>query len=81
MDDLIELAATYAVAISANHPFVDGNKRAGFICLGQFLADNGLSLETDPDDATRIILSVAADEIGIAELAGWLRPLVKAASD
>jgi death-on-curing protein len=76
LEDLIELAATYAVAVSANHPFVDGNKRAAFICLGQFLADNGLGLEADADDATRIVLSVAAGEMGIPELAAWLRPLV-----
>ncbi len=27
VDDLLELAATYAVAIARNHPFIDGNKR------------------------------------------------------
>ncbi len=29
--DIIEMAAAYAVGIIRNHPFVDGNKRTGFV--------------------------------------------------
>ncbi len=76
LEDLVELAATYAVAVSSNHPFVDGNKRAAFISLGQFLLDNGLELNADHDDATAIILGVAAGEVDIAALTAWLRPRV-----
>ncbi len=72
LDDLIELAATYAVAVSSNHPFLDGNKRAAFVCLGQFLSDNGLDLIAQSDDATDIMLRVAAGEVGVAELAAWI---------
>jgi death-on-curing protein len=71
--DLLELGATYAVAISSNHPFIDGNKRMAFMALGQFLLDNGVMLTADPDDATKIMMSVARSEAGIAELAAWLR--------
>jgi death-on-curing protein len=71
--DLIELAATYAVAISANHPFVDGNKRAAFMALGLFLDDNGLALTATPQDATATMFAVASGKLDIAGLAGWLR--------
>lgn len=74
--DLIELAATYAVAVASNHPFVDGNKRAAFMALGMFLEDNGLWLAAEPDDATQVMFAVAAGEIGVAELTDWLRPRV-----
>ncbi len=76
LSDLIELAATYAVAIASNHPFIDGNKRAAFMALGMFLEDNGLWLAAEPDDATTIMFAVAAGEIGIAGLTDWLRPRV-----
>ncbi|AYV46380.1 type II toxin-antitoxin system death-on-curing family toxin [Caulobacter flavus] len=76
LSDLVELAATYALAIASNHPFVDGNKRAAFMALGMFLEDNGLWLAAEPDDATKVMFSVAAGEIGIAELTDWLRPRV-----
>jgi death on curing protein len=76
LSDLIELAATYAVAIASNHPFVDGNKRAAFMALGMFLEDNGLWLAAEPADATTVMFGVAAGEIGIPELTEWLRPRV-----
>lgn len=74
--DLIELAATYAVAVASNHPFIDGNKRAAFMALGMFLEDNGLWLTAEPDDATQVMFAVAAGEISIPELTAWLRPRV-----
>lgn len=74
--DLIELAATYAVAISSNHPFVDGNKRAAFMALGLFLDDNGLQLIAERGDATQTMLAVAAGELDIPALTDWLRPRV-----
>ncbi len=74
--DLIELAATYALAISGNHPFVDGNKRAAFMALGLFLVDNGLELIADRDEATQIMFAVAAGELDIPALTDWLRTRV-----
>ena len=72
-DDLVALAATYAVAVAKNHPFVDGNKRAAFVCLGLFLLDNGLSLEASDEDATATMLKVAAGDMDIEALAEWLK--------
>lgn len=77
--DLVDLAATYAVAISGNHPFVDGNKRMAFVALGQFLTDNGLALVATDDDATRVMLGVAATEIDLQALSTWLRSVVELA--
>ena len=34
VDAIAALAATYAVALSSNHPFVDGNKRTAFLAMG-----------------------------------------------
>lgn len=72
-DDILVLAATYAVAIASNHPFVDGNKRMAFIALGQFLADNGVVLTATDEDATAIMLGVAKGQVAIEQLAEWLR--------
>lgn len=71
--DLLELAATYAVGIASNHPFVDGNKRVAFIALGQFLLDNRIILTASDDDATTVMLSVATGSTDIVSLTEWLR--------
>ena len=71
--DISALAAAYAIGISQNHPFVDGNKRAAFIAIGLFLALNGLRLAASQVDATRIMFGVAAGRLGEEELAAWVR--------
>ena len=73
VEDLHELAATYAIAISANHPFVDGNKRMAFMAMGQVLIDNAITLTADADEATETMLTVARNEFTISDLTGWLR--------
>jgi death on curing protein len=42
---LFDLAAAYAYGIAKNHPFVDGNKRTGFVLAAVFLELNGYSLD------------------------------------
>lgn len=77
VEDLLELAATYAVAIASNHPFVDGNKRAAFMALGLFLEDNGLTLVATNDDATEVMFGVAQSQVTIEALTEWLRTRVE----
>ena len=74
--DLLELAATYATAISGNHPFIDGNKRVAFVAMGQFLEDNGLRIVAADDDATDIMFAVASGEADLEALVSWLRQVV-----
>ena len=73
VEDIAELAALYAEAISANHPFADGNKRAAFLCLTLFLRLNGLRLAADQVDATRAMFALAAGKLDGPRLAEWIR--------
>jgi death on curing protein len=41
--DIIELAAKYTTGIVQNHPFIDGNKRTGFVIGVLFLELNAIS--------------------------------------
>ncbi len=71
--ELPELAAAYAFGIVRNHPFVDGNKRAGFVSMLAFLLLNKIEFAPEPLEAAAIILGVAAGEIDEAGLARWIR--------
>lgn len=71
--DLCVLAATYLLGLVSNHPFADGNKRAGFLAAGLFLRLNGLRLTANQADAARVVLEVAAGSRELAPLAGWIR--------
>ena len=69
---VFELAAAYAFGIIKNHPFVDGNKRAGFLAAGIFLAHNGQRIKAAEADAAVMTLEVAAGELTEAQFARWL---------
>lgn len=72
-EDLFELAATYCSGIVKNHPFVDGNKRAGLLAARSFLFLNGYTLEPDEVSTVQMIEGHAAGEIDEARLADWIR--------
>lgn len=66
------LAASLAYGIIRNHPFVDGNKRTGLLAIRAFMFVNGFTFEAGQAEEVAQILSLAAGEIGEAELAGWI---------
>ena len=67
-----QLAAAYAGGIIQNHPFVDGNKRTGFMAAYIFLDINGSTLVADEVSATAMTLSLAASEIDENDYGIWL---------
>ena len=71
--DIIEMAALYTAGIVRNHPFVDGNKRAGFVVGALFLELNGFALKASEEDATQAVLSLAAGTLDEAGYSAWLR--------
>jgi death-on-curing protein len=71
--DLPELAAAYAFGISRNHPFVDGNKRTAFAAMMAFLRVNGVRFSPPSEQATAIMLDLAAGLVSEEGLARWIR--------
>jgi death-on-curing protein len=67
-----ELAASYATGLVKNHPFLDGNKRIGFMAAYVFLGANRWSLEATEEEAVLQTLALAAGETSEAEYADWL---------
>jgi death-on-curing protein len=68
---LAQLAAAYAKGIIANHPFVDGNKRAAFLVSLTFLSLNGLKLTAIKEDRVLTFWRLAAGELSEEQLAQW----------
>jgi death-on-curing protein len=70
---VFDLAAAYAFGIIKNHPFIDGNKRTGFLSAYIFLSLNGWELTANEIDAVTTVLALATDEINEEEFSTWLR--------
>lgn len=71
--DAAALAAAYGWGISRNHPFLDGNKRTGFVAAELFLHLNGLTLGADDANCVITMLRVAAGELSEGDFADWIR--------
>ena len=69
---LIEKAAALGYSIIINHPFIDGNKRAGHAALEVFLILNGYEIEAGVDEQEKIILQLASGELTREEFLNWL---------
>ncbi len=65
------LAAAIAKGIVANHPFVDGNKRAAFAVSVTFLKLNAVELTAPKEDSVLTFWRLAAGEVTEDELASW----------
>ncbi|MBI4639648.1 MAG: type II toxin-antitoxin system death-on-curing family toxin [Candidatus Tectomicrobia bacterium] len=69
---IVEKASAPGFSLIKNHPFVDGNKRAGHAAIETFLVLNGFEIEASVDEQERVILQVASGEMGREEFNAWL---------
>ena len=67
-----EMAALYTAGVVRNHPFVDGNKRTGFVLGVLFLELNGYRFTATEEAATQAILDLAAGKIRENALTAWI---------
>jgi len=69
---LFDLAAAVCTGIVKNHPFVDGNKRAGTLAAAAFLDLNGYDFSPPEVEVVTMIMGLAAGEIEEEDLAKWI---------
>lgn len=69
---IVQMAAAYMTGIVRNHPFVDGNKRTGFVVGVLFLELNGYRFGAMEEEATQVVLNLAAGQFDEAALARWI---------
>jgi death-on-curing protein len=71
--DVADLAATYAFGLVRTHPFVDGNKRTGFIAGATFLLLNGSEMTASEGKVVATFRQLAEGSLTEQELANWFR--------
>jgi death-on-curing protein len=76
-EGLFAMAAAYLFHIVSNHPFVDGNKRAGLLAAQVFLDLNGLVLAHDSEAFYELTMGVAEGRIDKAAVAAELERIAK----
>lgn len=71
--DIVDLAAAYIFGIVRNHPFVDGNKRTGFVIGVLFLELNGYEFTASEEEATEAVFKLAAGKLSENTFVKWMR--------
>ena len=73
----IEKAAALAESIVNNHPFIDGNKRTGYVLMRIFLLKNGRDIDATQQDKYEFVISIASGKIRFEEIVKWLERHLK----
>ena len=71
--DFVDMATAYTAGVVKNHPFVDGNKRTGFVAGILFLELNGYRFTATEDAAADAVLALAAGKLDEAGYTIFLR--------
>ena len=71
--DIFQMGAAYFYHISQNQPFLDGNKRTGFLSMYTFLKINGITLNISEELLYPILYRVAIGELSKNDLADFIK--------
>lgn len=71
--DLFKLAAMYGYRISNNQPFIDGNKRTGYVVSRLFLMLNGYDIQANEVSRLQMYLDISNNAKSEGELADWIK--------
>lgn len=72
-ESIFDKAAALVQSIIMNHAFLDGNKRTGMVSGIIFLEINRYSLVVSQKELVKTAIRIAKKEMGIVEIAGWLK--------
>jgi len=68
-----EKAAAIAESLIINHPFVDGNKRTGFLGMLAILEEGNLQITLSNDVIYEFVIKISTGEIGFEQIVDWLK--------
>jgi death on curing protein len=68
----VQKAAALIESILINHPFVDGNKRTGYVLLRLLLIDHGLDITATQNEKYEFVIRIASGKTNFEEIVYWL---------
>ncbi len=74
---IFEKSAALAESLIVNHPFVDGNKRTGFLAMANLLEEDGFFLVSSQENAYDFTIKISTGEIKFEQIVEWLKQNIK----
>ncbi len=72
-DDAFEKTAALYESLIANHPFVDGNKRTGFLAMVALIEHYGFLLVASEDEAYEFTIKISTGQAKFDDIVQWLK--------
>lgn len=69
----LEKAAAIAESLIINHPFIDGNKRTGFLGMFALLRKENIALNADEESAYNFTIDISTGKIKFDDIVIWLK--------
>lgn len=70
---IFEKAAALCESLIINHPFIDGNKRSGFLAMAALLQEDGFRLTASQQAAYDFIVQISTGETRFEAMVIWLK--------
>lgn len=68
-----EKAAAIGESIIMNHPFIDGNKRTGYVLMEVLLRIEGIKISATDDDLYFFVINISTGEFKFEQIVDWLK--------
>ena len=68
----IDKAAAILESIVKNHPFVDGNKRTGYVLARLLMMSKQLDIQAEQGQKYQLVISISKGEISFDQIKEWL---------
>ena len=72
-ESIIDKAAALIESIITNRPFVDGNKRTGYVLMRLFLNKNGIDINAKQEEKYNFVIKIAAGKSNFNDIVHWLK--------
>jgi death-on-curing protein len=68
-----EKAAAILESIVKNHPFIDGNKRSGYVLMRLTLMNHGKDVNATQEEKYAFIIAIASGKLDFQQIADWIK--------
>ena len=67
-----EKSAAIIESIVSNHPFIDGNKRVGYVLMRLFLMEQGLDISASQKEKYDFVIAIASGNLPFEGIVSWI---------
>ncbi len=71
--EIEDKAASILESIVKNHPFIDGNKRTGYVLMRFLLMKSGKDIKASEEEKYNFVINIASGKLNIDEIKDWIK--------